>query len=206
MKIQQFTQAEFDELPIVGGYKQCPTGDYTQIHTVGEKCTFGARCTFSEHCRFTEHCRFAAACTFGMLCDFGRGCTFGARCTFSEHCRFGEKCAFSYGCTFDIECDFGRGCTFSEHCRFGASCIFEGHVADTGYPFLAIVGAGDYNRTTYFFNTVDGIYVRSGCFIGTLAGFRAKVRKDDPNDGIKAQQYLGFADIAVITFNKGELE
>ena len=56
------------------------------------------------------------------------------------------------------------------------------------------------HRTTYFFNTEDGIIVRSGCFKGTLDEFRKKVRKDGPDDSVKSMQYLGFANIVAATW------
>ena len=72
---------------------------------------------------------------------------------------------------------------------------------------MAIAGAGSENRTTYFFNTKDGIIVRSGCFKGTLAEFRAKVRQDCPlGTEVKALQYLGFANIVAATWSPEEIE
>jgi len=66
------------------------------------------------------------------------------------------------------------------------------------------------NRTTYFFNCEDGIWVRSGCFFGTLSEFRDKVRADDrlhaTAPSIKTLQYLGFANIAAVTFDQTQLE
>jgi hypothetical protein len=80
-------------------------------------------------------------------------------------------------------------------------CSFEGYEAKAGYPYLALSGAGSAQRTTYFFNFKDGIYVRSGCFFGTLAQFRKKVLAECPQPtDIKRLQYLGFANIAAVTF------
>ncbi len=85
---------------------------------------------------------------------------------------------------------------------FDSDCSFEGHRAKDGYPFLSIAGAGSANRTTYFFNTVDGIFVRSGCFFGTLAEFRDKVLQDCAADSLTGIQYLGMADIVEKTWSK----
>ena len=49
-----YTQEEFDVLPVVDGYKQCPTGDYTQISHFGEGCSFGERCSFGRWCSFGQ--------------------------------------------------------------------------------------------------------------------------------------------------------
>ena len=197
-----YTQEEFDALPVVGSYKQCPTGDYTQIKRFDGRCSFGERCIFSGRCSFGERCIFGAWCRFGAWCHFGEecrfdiGCSFGERCIFGGWCRFGEKCIF------------GRWCSFGGECIFGRWCSFEGkHKAKSGYPLLSIAGAGSENRTTYFFNTEDGIIVRSGCFKGTLAEFRKKVRQDCPlGTEVKALQYLGFANIVAATWSPEEIE
>jgi hypothetical protein len=66
---------------------------------------------------------------------------------------------------------------------------------------LAIAGAGSEGRTSYFFNFVDGIFVRSGCFFGTLEQFRDNVMRTCPDEtDIKRLQYLGFSNIAAATF------
>ncbi len=100
---------------------------------------------------------------------------------------------------------------FPANSSFVEGCSFEdGHKARPDYPFLSLSGAGSANRTTYFFNCEDGIWVRSGCFFGTLSQFRDKVRADDhlhataPN--IKTLQYLGFVNIAAVTFDQTQLE
>ena len=38
--MKKYTQAEFDALPVVGGMRDCSTGDYTQIKKFGESCSF----------------------------------------------------------------------------------------------------------------------------------------------------------------------
>jgi hypothetical protein len=194
--MKKYTQAEFDALPIVGGARQCPTGDYTGINDFGEECRFG------------EQCRFGEECSFGARCSFGVWCSFGARCSFGVWCRFGEECRFGARCRFGEECSFGARCSFGEECHFGEQCHFEGHPVKRGYPFMAIAGAGTEARTTHFFNHVDTIRVRSGCFFGTLSEFRSKVLIDTAGDKthIKALQYLGMANIAAATFDPTQIE
>ena len=96
---------------------------------------------------------------------------------------------------------------FPNGCRFGAWCSFEGHKARTSNPYIAIDRAGSVRRKTYFFDFEDGIYVRSGCFFGSLSEFRAKVLEDEGGDTstVKAMQYLGMANIAAVTFGRREL-
>lgn len=53
MKI--YTQEEFDAIKRdERGYKNCPTGDYSQIKSFPERCRFGEECSFGEYCTFYE--------------------------------------------------------------------------------------------------------------------------------------------------------
>ena len=103
--------------------------------------------------------------------------------------------------------NFPDGCSFGAWCRFGEGCSFEGHKARTSNPYIAIDRAGSARRKTYFFDFEDGIYVRSGCFFGSLSEFRAKVLEDEGGDTstVKAMQYLGMANIAAVTFGRRDL-
>ena len=60
--MKAYTQEEFDHLPVIGGYKQCPIGDYSLIKSFGEQCNFGEWCSFGEQCRFGEKCRIGEQC------------------------------------------------------------------------------------------------------------------------------------------------
>ena len=126
---------------------------------------------------------------------------------FPERCSCGEWCSFGVGCSFGERCSFGAWCSFGERCSFGEGCSFEGHKARTSNPYIAIDRAGSVRRKTYFFDFEDGIYVRSGCFFGSLYEFRAKVLEDECGDTstVKAMQYLGMANIAAVTFGRREL-
>jgi acetyltransferase-like isoleucine patch superfamily enzyme len=228
------TQDDISAWPVVHGRKTFP--EYTQFGNscsfsvdchfghfcvFGEQCYFGGKCTFGGGCGFGSSCGFSEGCTFGGGCRFSGSCRFGGACTFGGGCSFGNSCNFSGSCRFNGaarfggDCSFGRECVFSPRCRFGwdsifgESCVFEGHKARKENPFITCAGLGSIGRTTYFFDTVDGIYVRCGCFLGTLDEFRAKVKGDDGQyplcPSIKTLQYLGFANIAAVTFG-GEVQ
>ena len=217
MKI--YTQADVDRQPRTeNSAKVFPKAQFAAGIRFPENCRFAAGCTIGAHCTFGEACTFYTKCVFGAGCTFAAGCTFGARCTFGAHCTFGQTGSFGEGCdigawscfgeacTFYTKCVFGAGCTFAENGEFDAACGFEGGIARTGFPYIAIDGAGSNRRKTYFFNLETGIRVRSGCFTGTLAQFRAKVIKDCPEGNeVKRLQYLGMANIAAVTFG-GEVE
>ncbi len=171
--MKRYTQAEFDAFERdEKGVKYCPTGDYSQIKSFGDQCRFGERCIF------------------------GRWCIFGERCIFGRWCIFGECCNFEAYCSFGKRCSFGRWCIFGEQCSFGDRCDFEGiGSAKSGYPFAAWIGAGSRKGSkAYFFNLEQGIYVRCGCFLGTLPEFREKVRETHGTDGL-AGEYLAIADL-----------
>ena len=62
------------------------------------------------------------------------------------------------------------------------------------------------NRTTTFFRLKDGgVGVRCGCFYGTLAQFRDKIRETH-GETKKAQEYLMLADLMELRFEEDENE
>lgn len=72
--MKKYTLEDFENFPIVGDIKQCPTGDYSNIEKIPSWCSFGEGCSFGEWCRFGERCRFGESCSFGERCRFGKGC------------------------------------------------------------------------------------------------------------------------------------
>ena len=59
--MKKYTQEEFDNIPVVDGCKQCPSGDYSEIKRFGKCCSFGECCRFGEQCSFGDECK----CEFG---------------------------------------------------------------------------------------------------------------------------------------------
>ena len=67
-------------------------------------------------------------------------------------------------------------------------------------------GYGSVNRTTTFFRLKDGgVGVRCGCFYGTLAQFRDKIRETHGESAI-AEEYLMLADLMELRFEEDENE
>jgi hypothetical protein len=95
-----YTQADFNDLPIIDGARQCPTGDYT--HVKNFDC-----CTFGDFCIFGDYSNFAAGSKFGDDCEFGSFNCFGTRCIFGRGCRFGRDNYFGSDCSFGSRCIFG---------------------------------------------------------------------------------------------------
>ena len=215
--MKKYTQADFDAFEVIDGIKQCPSGDYSDIQIFGEWCSFGKWCSFGECCSFGEQCAFGACCSFGKCCFFGEGCAFGEQCAFGEGCSFGKCCSFGEQCSFGKECSFGRACSFGECCSFGKCCSFDRACSfgeqcafgegcsfeDKGeyigdYPFLAFVGFGSrIGSKVYFFNLQDGIYVRCGCWLSNIAGFRERVKEKNAD-----AMYLDLCDLVERKFNR----
>ena len=159
--VQDLEKFERDEF----GRLIYPSGDYTQIHSFGKCCSFGEQCSFGE------------------WCSFGEGCCFG------ERCRFGEGCSFGEGCCFGERCSFGKCCSFGEWCSFGESCSFENIQEDID-RFVKIDRIGSRNGCTYFFKTLSNIYVRCGCFFGTIDEFEQKVKETHEHNEQYLKEYL----------------
>ncbi len=118
---------------------------------------------------------------------------------FSDRCSFGEDCSFGEECSFGEWCSFGKWCSFGEDCSFGEECSFEGKGEYIGdYPFLAFVGFGSrIGSKVYFFNLQDGIYVRCGCWLSDIAGFRERVKAENAD-----AMYLDLCDLVERKFNR----
>ena len=196
MYLMKYTQEMFDAIPVVGGLKKCPTGDYSEIDKFpglcvfkkdslfGCGCNFGYGCYFADNCKFLDCCTFKSGCVFFKECKFGveccfdtycrfsnycsfeHGCEFGNSCKFKNNCRFGNQCDFGSYCSFLIECNFGKWCDFGNSCKFEKYCICE-----FGY-FKNIVSCNWFEEEhfpIYFFNLADGnIFVRCGAYTGTI--------------------------------------
>jgi len=150
--MEKYTQKDFDKFKMIDGIKQCPSGDYSSIGFFGEGCFFGKRCSFGEDC------------SFGEGCSFGERCFFGKRCSFGEDCSFGERCFF------------GKRCSFGEDCSFGENIKIEG-----GHKLISYLGIdriGSRFGKTYFFKCEDGLFVRCGCWFGTIKDFKQRVKEN----------------------------
>ena len=69
---------------------------------------------------------------------------------------------------------FGEGCSFGEGCRFGEGCSHEGLTNST---YFACDRIGSEKRKTYFFRSEEGLFVRAGCFFGTMEEFENRVKE-----------------------------
>ena len=94
---------------------------------------------------------------------------------------------------------FGEWCSFGACCSFGKGCSFEDKGEYIGdYPFLAFVGFGSrIGSKVYFFNLQDGIYVRCGCWLSDIAGFRERVKAENAD-----AMYLDLCDLVERKFNQ----
>ena len=126
-----YTQEEFDAIKRNEyGVKNCPTGDYTQIKSFPERCSFDKSCSFGEDCSFGEWCSFGEDCSFGEWCSFGEDCGFGEWCSFEADrvingtyfaCdRIGSEKRKTYFFKGDNGCFVRAGCFFGTFDEFAA--------------------------------------------------------------------------------------
>ena len=181
----------------------CPAGDYSQIRSFDNRCSFGKCCSFSERSSFGEYCSFGYGCSFGEWCTFGKFCTFDKSCRFGEWCSFEEFCSFGKSCSFGKYCGFGNECSFDECCSFGEwisfgkACSFEDGRVKSG-EYFACDRIGSQRRKTYFFRDGDGnMFVRAGCWFSSLDEFVERVKK--AHGGTKYEkEYLAAVELAKI--------
>jgi hypothetical protein len=62
-------------------------------------------------------------------------------------------------------------------------------------------GFGSDNRTTYFIPTAAGLYVRCGCWAGSIDDFRQRII-DVHGDSEIAAEYLAICDVAEMRRNR----
>ena len=161
----------------------CPSGDYSQIKKFGEKCSFGDGSVFGDWSVFGVGSVFGKWCDFGLNCSFSAGCIFGAGCNFGAGCDFGNGSAFGEGSSFSVGCYFGQGCRFENNVKFES-------MSETTLRFLKIDRIGSRLGCTYFFKTATDIYVRCGCFFGTIADFERQVNETYARNKKYRKEYL----------------
>lgn len=188
MKI--YTIEDFENFETDGyGTKICPSGDYSRIKHFGDYCVFGG------YCLFGERCTFGMGCSFGKCCAFGEYCSFGEFCSFGDICYFGGDCSLGNFCSFGERCFFGKYCSFGEWCSFGGGCSLENNlrfenIKEQVGRVIKIDRIGSRKDCTYFFKTLSEIYVRCGCFFGTIAEFEAQVNETHKDNEQYKKEYL----------------
>ena len=87
--------------------------------------------------------------------------------------------------------DYSAIKTFGERCSFGKRCSICNHEL-TGFKMRSISGLGEYKRTLYIWDTVDGIYCQAGCFFDTQEEFTKSVTEKYHSEHayIKAVEFL----------------
>ena len=218
----KITKEMFDAIKIKDGKKHYPLGDYSGFDKFESNCVFKNYCSFGENVRFGDDCVFGYMSTFGQGCSFGSNCKFGSHSGFGEKCDFGKVCYFEEACNFGFSCSFDRYCIFNDGCMFNCFCGFEdecvfraycsfGDCCDFGSncfcefgqfdKMIFCGGFGRYSRTTYFFLLTDKrIFVRCGCFRGSLQEWIDQVCKTHKDT------YLKTAYLALIPAVKAQFE
>lgn len=128
--------------------------------------------------------------------EFGRGSEFGDYSEFGSCSKFDDNSEFGRGS------EFGKGCEFLGRSKFGKSCEFDSRSNLVGHFFenletpavkvVKIDHIGSRHGCTYFFQTAgQGIYVRCGCFFGSLKEFEAQVKETHKDNKQYPAEYLG---------------
>jgi NDP-sugar pyrophosphorylase family protein len=115
---------------------------------------------------------------------------------------FGNRCEFGNYCEFGDWCKFGDWCEIGNRCKIGNRCRMENGLISNATFFLCS-NIGSKNRTAYCYcNTETGeIFVRAGCWVGTVDKFEARV-KGVHGDNQHAVDYLAMAAFARARFAK----
>ena len=108
---------------------------------------------------------------------------------YSQIKEFGEWCSCGKWCSFGKCCSFGEWCSFGECCNLENNLRFE-NIQDKIDRVLKIDRIGSRNGCTYFFKTMSEIYVRCGCFFGTIAEFENKVNETHADNEQYRKEYL----------------
>ena len=114
---------------------------------------------------------------YSQIKEFGKSCSFGESCSFGKSCSFGEWCSF------------GESCSFGEWCNLENDLRFE-NIQDKIDRVLKIDRIGSRKGCTYFFKTMSEIYVRCGCFFGTITEFENKVNETHSYNDQYRKEYL----------------
>ena len=91
--------------------------------------------------------------------------------------------------------DYSAIRSFGESCSFGEWCLLENHhhfenIAEEVDRVVKIDRIGSRKGCTYFFKTLSEIYVRCGCFFGTLGEFEEQVNKTHKDNEQYRTEYL----------------
>lgn len=211
----------------------CVFGNNTQFGlrcNIWDGCTVGSSSRFGSYARIGEDSQIGNnAWFFGSVSVHART-TIGAGARFDGSVRLYDEVKVGHGAEFRETTTFCDGVHIGRMAKFAQAPCIKGTVwleggevrlsardgEDNSGPtisMLIVTGLGWFGRTTMFFNTPE-VHVRSGCFLGTLEEFRAKVLADDSHRShashyplagdsrsLKTLQYLGMANIAALTFN-----
>lgn len=103
---------------------------------------------------------------------------------------FGDNSKFGRGSEFGEECKFGADTEFGDGCNI--ECNFFENLETPAVKVVKIGYIGRRNDSTYFFQTAgQGIYVRCGCFFGSLKEFEAQVKETHRENKQYLAEYLG---------------
>ena len=172
----------------LGGYieKEENLSQYDNAWVYDNACVFGDARVFDNVCVYDN------AWVYGYARVYDNACVYGyARVS-------GDARVFDNARVFDDACIYGNAWVYDNARVCRDAQIFSN--AD----YIYFKGFGSENRYTSMFRTKNrDVYVRCGCFTGSLKAFTDKV-KETHGSGKYAKEYLACAEVAKIHFEIGE--
>ena len=129
---------------------------------------------------------------------YDNACVFGDARVFDDACIYGNAWVFGDALVYD------NACVFGDACIYGNARVCRDAQIFSNADYIYFKGFGSENRYTSMFRTKNrDVYVRCGCFTGSLKAFTDKV-KETHGGGKYAKEYLACAEVAKIHFEIGE--
>ena len=183
-------------------------------------CKGCTNCTNCEYCRHCTNCRYCTGCKDCTNCRHCKGCTDCEYCTNCEdctnckdcgHCKGCRKCANCINCRDCKDCPY---CTDCEDCIACASC--KGCIGCRYCEYLRLITSqpqiyttnkiGSRKSRTIFIYSEKQLFVRCGCFWGTLAEFESAVEKTHGSNKYAVVYRKEIAKVKILFEREGQNE
>lgn len=174
-------------------FHDCQFSDNCEIGDVdGKGCV-----AFIGSVSFGDHCTIKQPATFAFESKLGR------HTVIAQHSLIAGLSSIGMGSTIGDHTHLGRQIDYGPEIQYGDHLYFE-EFDDTSidrHPVITFSGFGSERRVSYYFNLSKNIYVRNGCFSGTLDEMEDMVDKlaeDDP----RKPEYRLIIDLVRVRFNR----
>lgn len=195
-----------DQLHIAAGSilgDECHLGDGCVL---GEDCILGDFCELGNNCVLGDRCTLGYRCMLGSDCILGDGCSLYDGCELGDGCKLGNDCILGDGCILGRQCELGNECELGNRCTLGDGCSMEGgRVQNAAYAIVTNIGSHNDSACAYCNTQTGDIYVRVGCWFGSLDDFIVRVEyvlAYYPPEQPYIEDYRAFVEFARARFAK----